>query len=378
MLFVNSQTELGGAEISLLTALRNLDRARIEPAVATLGFGCGDFPEILESSGIDVYRLRAGRARNPFAWAATILQLASTIRKGRFRIAVANGYHPHYYARPAAFMAGAHSVLFCRDHPQHPDSVPLVERVAFRMGCHAYFVASRTMKDAVKQRSGGNRPVHIVPNGIDMERLATAAPTPSPMREAWGFPAECLVITVVGRLQPWKGHKVFLAAARQVAEKVPQARFAIVGGALFGLNQGYPKELERLAGQLGIAEKTCFAGHCEDMPAAYAASDIVVLPSTGPEGFGRVAVEAMAASRPVVVSRAGAAAEIFEEGVSGLGVEPGDAAAMAANIIRLCLDLELRARLAAAGREHALNNYSAEHSALEMMSSLEAVADDRA
>lgn len=371
VLFVNSQTELGGAEISLLTALRYVSRERVIPCVATLGFGSGDYPERLRAIGVEAIELEAGRARNPIAWFRTVAGLANILRSRGFDAVVANGYHPHYYARPAAWLAGVRSMLFCRDHPQHPDSVPLVERVAFRFGADVFLVASRTMQAAVRERIAGSRPVIVVPNGVEMPDGPPGDRAGPKLRAELGLPAEALVVTVASRLQPWKGHDVFLRAAAEVAKQVDRARFLLVGGALFGLNQGYPQELRNLAEKLGLAGKVVFAGNRTDMPAVYAASDVAVLPSVGPEAFGRVVVEAMAAARPVVVSRAGAAGELFEEGVSGLGCEPGDVAGMAGCILRLLGDGDLRGRLGAAGRERVELHYSAQASARALEQAIE-------
>jgi glycosyltransferase involved in cell wall biosynthesis len=83
----------------------------------------------------------------------------------------------------------------------------------------------------------------------------------------------------------------------------------------------------------------------------YAAVDVVVNPARVSEAFGRVAVEALAAGRPVVATRVGAVAEVLRPGEDALIVEPDDPHAIAAAVVRLWRDPELRHRLVASGYE---------------------------
>jgi glycosyltransferase involved in cell wall biosynthesis len=91
----------------------------------------------------------------------------------------------------------------------------------------------------------------------------------------------------------------------------------------------YADEVGVAMAEKGIATVALMAGHVDDMPAAYAASDIVVSASTDPEAFGRVAAEAGAMAKPVVATDHGGARETVIANVSGVLVPPGDAAALA-------------------------------------------------
>jgi glycosyltransferase involved in cell wall biosynthesis len=100
------------------------------------------------------------------------------------------------------------------------------------------------------------------------------------------------------------------------------------------------------------------AGHCDDMPAAYLAADVVVSASTDPEAFGRVAVEAQAMGRPLVASDHGGARETIVAGETGWLVPPGDAAALAAALARaLALEPPARRALGLRAMAHARAHY---------------------
>jgi glycosyltransferase involved in cell wall biosynthesis len=362
-LFVQSQTEIGGAETSLLTALGAVDRSQLLPAVAVLGFGRGDLPKRLRAAGIDVFEVRAGRLRNLAGWLGAVWRLRSLVRSSNSELLVANGYHPHLYSHPAARLSGAKSAVFCHDFPAPRRRACMIESLSFRLHADGYFAPSMAMARAVEQRISGRRPVQLVPNGVDTSRFRPNPRARAALRAEMGITPENLVVTVAGRLQPWKGQHVFLKAASGVAAARPDARFVLVGGTLFGENRDYPRELREQAERLGISERVIFAGNRSDMPAVYAASDILVHSSVTPEPFGVVIIEAMSCGCPVVVSAAGGAAELFEEGISGLGYPPGDSGELARRILRLLEDADLRRKLGDSGRRRAQKEYTAATSA---------------
>ncbi len=122
---------------------------------------------------------------------------------------------------------------------------------------------------------------------------------------------------------------------------------------MFG-EEAYEERLHALAGELGVADRVEFRGFRDDVRAELAELDVLVHASTTPEPFGQVVLEGMAAGLPVVAAAAGGRAEIVTDGVDGLLVAPGDAAALAAALTRLAADPQLRERLGAAGRRTSL------------------------
>ncbi len=189
----------------------------------------------------------------------------------------------------------------------------------------------------------------VVSNGIDTARFRPLPEARRSMRRTWGIPANAPLVGLPARLDPVKGHDVFLRAVAVLAVTRPDVRFVCIGGGDVGLGVC----LRRQAESLGVAERVIWTGHCDDMPAAYAALDLACLPSLG-EGFPNVVAEAMACGVPCVVSAVGDAADL----VRGIGVTvpPSDAEALAAGLADLLLragDPDLRA----AGRRRIVENY---------------------
>ena len=135
---------------------------------------------------------------------------------------------------------------------------------------------------------------------------------------------------MVGRIAPWKGQHVFLAA---FAEAFPGggAEAVIVGSALFG-EEAYGKELGRLVNDLGIVGRVRFSGFSDDVWEELSQLDVLVHASTVPEPFGQVVLEGMAAGLPVVAARAGGPAELITDGIDGLLFTPGQSDELATTL----------------------------------------------
>jgi glycosyltransferase involved in cell wall biosynthesis len=154
----------------------------------------------------------------------------------------------------------------------------------------------------------------------------------------------------VGRLIPIKGHIVLLRAFAAAKKRVPGLRLDVAGRG--------PLEpaLRALARELGIADSVRFLGHVSPVQRAIEQSAVVVVPSMG-EGFGMVALEAMERARPVIAASIGGLGELVRHGETGLLVEPGVADPLTAAIVELSSDLDRAARMGAAGRRRAVEEF---------------------
>jgi glycosyltransferase involved in cell wall biosynthesis len=142
----------------------------------------------------------------------------------------------------------------------------------------------------------------------------------------------------------------------RVSATNPRAWFAVVGGAVFGVDSEYLDYLERLAAELGLADRVVFTGHLDDVRPAFAAMDIVVQPGE-PEPFGLVTVEAMAMSRPVVGFAHGALREIVVDGETGLLVRPQDEILLAQAVADLLGDRRRGLAMGERGRRRVTESF---------------------
>lgn len=200
--------------------------------------------------------------------------------------------------------------------------------------------------------------VSVIYPPLDLDALQVTRPAAA-TRASFGFDASHRTFGVLGMLLPWKGHTVFLAAAKRVFEKVPNARALIIGAAP-GNRKEYEDELRSKAQHLGIAARVTFTGFRDDVPDMLQVLEVVAHTSVSPEPFGRVIAEAMAMRRPVVATCAGGPTEIIEDGCTGFLVPPNDADALADRVIALLEDRDLAERIAEAGCSEVRRRFDAQ------------------
>jgi len=172
----------------------------------------------------------------------------------------------------------------------------------------------------------------MVPNGVNIQEYARNENADlRQFRRKFALPEEKLVL-YVGRLVYEKGIHVFVNAVPKILGKV-DAKFVVVGN-------GYMKEpLSKLVKSMGLAHKVMFTGFVDDetLKNLQRCADVSVVPSLF-EPFGIVALEAMAAKSPVVVSDTGGLSEIVEHDVNGVKVYPENPDSLAWGITKVLLD----------------------------------------
>jgi len=179
-----------------------------------------------------------------------------------------------------------------------------------------------------------------VHEGIDVEHVSAAAPVN--VHETFWLPHDAPVVGNVAALVPHKGQRHLIEAAHLVVQEIPDARFIILG-------EGELREqLEHLVKEHHLEKHVLLPGFRTDVLGCIKAFDLFVMSSVT-EGLGTSLLDAMACARPIVATRAGGIPEIVEEGVNGLLVQPRDHTAMAAAIVRMLKDADLRRHMGEAG-----------------------------
>jgi glycosyltransferase involved in cell wall biosynthesis len=187
--------------------------------------------------------------------------------------------------------------------------------------------------------------VKVIQNGCDLRRFDTARRDHAEhrdLRTELGFDRDDPVLVVIGRLEPQKGHSVMLQALAALRPEFPRVRLVCVGeGALRG-------QLEVQAEALQLNEAVRFVGYQSNVPDWLHLADVVVLPSLF-EGLPLIAIEALAARRPMVASAVDGTPEVVVDGHTGLTVPAANPQALAAAIARLLRDPALALSLADGG-----------------------------
>lgn len=352
VLFLDQTGRLGGAELMLF----DLVAARAGDSEVLL-FQDGEFREALQRVNVKTQVLELGQgaaAVDKQAGLARVLHvipdilervLQTAMHARLFDVVYANTAKALIIGGPAAWLARRPLVFHLHD---------IISADHFStMNCRALVSCANLFADAVianseatKQAflSSGGRVEHtvVVPNGFVISEDPSCPELLVSLREGLGLSAQDWVVLMAGRLTPWKGQHVLLEAMRAL----PGAHAVLLGEALFtDEDRCYALQLRETAATSSLAGRVHFAGFRSDTRPFFELADVVVHASVVAEPFGRVIVEGMLASKPVIATRAGGAAEILVHDKTGWLVEPGDADELAAALCLLRAEPEKARRL---------------------------------
>lgn len=337
------------------------DSSRFRAKVANL---CGKdlAGEYLERQGVEVFYVGKGKFS-----LANIRAITDLIDREAIDILHLHGYSSANFGRIAAHrkripaIVHEHAVLRILPHQF------LADRLLRSRTDVAVAVSNAVGDFLVKGRSVPREKIRVIWNGInlstwcDVDQKKTAA-----FRLQYAREGQRLVGTVT-RLRKEKGNRYFIEAAATIAREMPDVCFVIVG------DGPERKELESMAATFEIRDRLKFAGYIEEVPAALAALDLVVVPSLR-EGFGLALAEAMAAGRPVVASNVGGMCELATHDQDALLVPPADSVALAAAMLRLLRNKRYSDDLAAAARRRS-ESFSVERNLHQLESLYMELAD---
>jgi glycosyltransferase involved in cell wall biosynthesis len=379
VLFVSPLAGLGGSERSLLDLIVSLRQTLPAIGITLLLFENGELAQAARQHGVAVWieplparlaalgestvsGMPAHRARE-FAAAAVsapayLARLRARVRDLAPDVIHTNGMKAHllFGALFWRFPLVVHLRDFPGERPLTRHLLPWLgrrQRVLVVTNSHAVAADVATLAPRV--------PTRVVYNGIDTGYFTPKPGAPDRLAALANMPRTedgTLHVGMLATYAWWKGQRLFIQAMARVLAAAPDLdlRAYVIGGPIYatrGSELG-STELERLVRSLRLERHVGFVPFQRDVAQVLQALDIVVHASIRPEPFGRTIVEAMASARPVVVSRAGGAAELFQEGSTGLGFRPGDVEDLARVLLRLLRDPELRRALGEAGRKHAV------------------------
>jgi glycosyltransferase involved in cell wall biosynthesis len=273
----------------------------------------------------------------------------------------------HFSDEKAAYhnsLAGilAHLPTICHLRVSYP-VLSLRQKLCLRPIDSFIFVSEEAKQTfAMRQPEGAKRVVYDsveIPDQVSPENIAE-------VRRSLGVSDETPLIGTVARVSPQKDYFTLAAAAVEVLQKHPEARFLIVGdnSNVDQNRRHYAEVLEHLT-KLGVEEKFIFTGHCDRVPELIAAMDFCVL-STHREGFPLSILESMAMGKAVVATAVGGIPEIVKDGITGYLHEHKDSAGLAAAILKLLDDRPAARQLGLDAREYVRKNFNRDKYVREM------------
>lgn len=349
VMFVITSMPVGGAETLLVNLVRRMDRERFAPELCCLK-QFGPLGEVLAQEIPACENL----IRHKYDW-RVIGRLARRMEERRIDavVTVGTGGDKMFWGRLAAWRAGVPVILSALHSTGLPDHVEFPNRLLAPITDGFIGCAKPHGEYLVRAEGCPKHKVFVIPNGVDVERFRPMAP-PVGLRERIGLPADVPTAAIVAALRPEKNHELFLEAAKLVLERVPQARFLIIGDG--------PRRslLEQLADRLGIADSVHFLGTRKDVPELLSLVNVLMLTShmeANPVSI----LEGLSCGKPVVATRVGSIPETVHDGKNGHLTEPGDPSQLATRVSELLVHPEWSQCMGEEGREGVIQAWTLNH-----------------
>ncbi|MFH1338287.1 MAG: glycosyltransferase family 4 protein [Candidatus Omnitrophota bacterium] len=377
LLFVITKLELGGAQKQLLSLIRRLDKQKYSLFLFTARDG------LLIDDALSIKELKTVRSRflerpvNPLKDFLALCQIYGFIKKNRIEVVHTHSSKAGILGRWAGSLARNKIIV----HTVHGWSfndyqspfwrrvIIWLERLTALVTDKLIAVSYYDLQKGLDNRIGDKDKYELIRYGISHREFTEK---PEGLREKLKLGANDLLIGMIACFKPQKSPQDFIRLAflinkspsrinasedsnsQQSAKISNKVKFILVGDGVLR------KKVEGLISKYNLNEQVILTGWCRDIPGILSAIDVFVLTSLW-EGLPISALEAMAASLPVIVTNTGGVAEVISEGKNGFLVLPGDVRAMAEKLSCLIKEKDLRIKIGTSaknslGREFSLEN----------------------
>ena len=369
----NVDGTVGGSYFSLFYLVSNLDRSRYEPIVVF----AADTPLLpkFHAAGVrTMIRPLPTAARLPGAggrliakgvnfWRGMVaepLRLAALLRRERIDLVHLN----NSIVRNHSWMVGAMLAgVPCVTHERGiNERFPMRARLLARR-LKAVVCISAAVRDNFVARGLGGLRLVTIHNGLDPASMQVTRSVED-VRAELGVGLEQRLVGMIGNIKQWKGQGVVIRAIGLLRDEFPTLTCVLVGDSSPS-DAAYRQEIDGLIDELGLRDRILITGYRTDVANYVAALDVQIHASVAPEPFGRVLLEGMALSKPLVASGGGAVPEIVVDGQTGLLFEPGNPAALASALRSLLAEPARAEAMGRAGRERLEAEFSIRHNVRE-------------
>lgn len=379
-----ARLNVGGPALHIAGLMAGLNPSQFESRLimGRCGQEEGDMTYLIREQSLTPPTLipELGRRISPLRDLVTVYKLVLILRRQRPHIVETHTAKAGFVGRLAARIARVPVVL----HLFHGHvfygyfgrlqtcAYIMIERLMARLSDRIVTISESQQHDVVRTyRIASANKVVVVPLGFDLSALVAAKQSAKArFRSLCGLSADAPLVGFVGRLTSVKNPALFVQAAKRVLGEAPEAQFCVVG------DGELRQDVERQVAALGIAERVHFAGWQRDMPAVYAALDVLVLTSLN-EGTPVTAIEALAAGVPVVATDVGGVADVVHDKETGLLVPPGNADALVRSISALLLDTGRGLAMAQAGQQDVLARFGRDRLIADMEALYRSLLDEK-
>lgn len=353
ILMVNETSGPGGAETVLFEIACNLNRERYNVSVVLARQGW--FVEHLRSHGIPTEVITSNRS-----WDISFVKrLAAHCRTQEIDLIHAHLPGSNLYGSIVGKMIGIPVITTGHNELVMPDRrerfVKIKSWIIRKFASANVLVADFMHVNYIKLGGYRENEIMTIHNGTKFCQPPTQDVIDK-LRDELNLKPDDIIIGNVANLRTPKGHQYLVEAAGIVCNKLPQAKFLLIGEEGDGSIRMMIKEK---ATSLGVTDRVKLLGFRKDIPELLHLLDIFVLSSIS-EGLPLSVVEAMAAGKPVVVTNVGGLSEVVTDGVDGYIVPPAQPEALADKLLKLAEDKSLREKMGAIGFDNVKVEFSLE------------------
>jgi glycosyltransferase involved in cell wall biosynthesis len=214
---------------------------------------------------------------------------------------------------------------------------------------------SKVVRDPLLRQGLSESKLTVIYDGIDFSKIEVKG-QPGAIKKTYHIGNDDPVIGVVGNIKEWKGQETVVRATAILKKTWPCIKCLLVGGTVDG--DPYKDSLEQIIRELRINENIIFTGF-QNNPADFMnIMDVMVHSSIEPEPFGMVNLEAMYLKKLVISTSIGGPTEVFEDGVDGILLEPGNPERLAEKVSELLNNPELRQAMGEKAQENVICRFA--------------------
>jgi glycosyltransferase involved in cell wall biosynthesis len=363
ILILHGSSDLYGASKILLVTVRALIKKGHEPIL--LLTEDGPLVAALRETGAEILFVRLGILRRKYKSLPGIMNRLMVMHKAYHSIKkiIRKKQVTLVYSNTTAVLAGAFAAKSLGiQHVWHiHEIIETPKWLSFFLGklVNHYSDKVIVVSAAVKKSWGKFVAIEkqeLVYNGIDYSPYQQVS---RKLRKELGLADNIIIIGMIGRVHPWKGQEYFIQIASLLSQKCSSIHFVMIGDAFPG-NEYLYERLNGLISSENIGHLVTDLGYRSDVPELLQGFDILVLPSTLPDPFPTVVLEAMASAKPVVATAHGGTTEMVDEGITGILIPVNNPQEASTLMEKLLLDKPLQKQMGEAGRKKVLSQYSFE------------------
>ncbi|MBK9097054.1 MAG: glycosyltransferase family 4 protein [bacterium] len=342
----------GGMEMFTLTSIQQLLKREIKVELVC----AADSRIHIEANnlGIMLHPVKASGYFHPF----TVIRLALLIRQNNYSLVHTQASKDLWLIVPALKLANRKIPLFLtKQVGSFIVKKDFLHKFLYRRIRKIFAISTVIKNNIVETTPYKTDSVIIIPNGIDIQKFNPEKVDVHKVRNEFNINKDEIVIGMLARFTPGKGHEEFLFAAKELNKEYSNLRFLVVGEPSRGESE-YADKIKGLAEEYKL-NNIIFTGYRSDTPEVLSAIDIFAFPSHS-EAFGIALVEAMAMKKSSVCSRADGVLDIAVDGETAYLFENKNADDLKKKLKLLIESKETRIRFGENARERVLKNFDIE------------------